>query len=48
MKLLGYCEQCQRICRVNVHTSFLAAGLIRGICDECREKERREREERGR
>ena len=40
MRLVGYCEQCQRIRMVTARRSFLAAGLVRGICAECEEKEK--------
>ena len=46
MRLIGYCEQCQRITRVKPRNSFLASGMVRGICSECEEKERKAREER--
>jgi len=40
MRLLGYCEQCQRIRQVTVRKSMLAAGVIRGVCHDCEERER--------
>lgn len=40
MRMIGYCEQCQRIRQVRVYNSFLAAGVVRGICRQCEEKER--------
>jgi hypothetical protein len=43
MMIHGYCEQCQRIKRVKPRTSFLAAGVIRGICADCEEADRERR-----
>ncbi len=37
MRLVGYCERCQRCKRVTVSTQNLVLNRLIGICDDCAE-----------